>query len=333
MATKRLIVIGASSGGIEALRTIVGSLPADLAVPVCVVVHLAPSSPLILSDILGRASRLPVEDAKTGAVILDGHIYVAPPDHHLLIEPGKLRLSKGPKENRARPAIDPLFRSAAQIHGPAAIGVILTGNLDDGTAGLWAIKQLGGIAIIQDPEDALHPSMPKNAAAHVPIDYVEPLANIGPLLAHLATRPVEERAPSTNPSSLDIEVEIAAGRNAVDAGVETLGEPSSFACPDCHGVLRHIKEARPLRFRCHTGHAYSLANLAADINDRIEGAIWNAARALEEKSLLFEAMAVVLAGRDDEEAARLRLRAKEVRRQSDVIRRGAVNNDIGPSSF
>jgi two-component system chemotaxis response regulator CheB len=331
MAARRIIVVGASSGGIEALKILVGALPPDLPAAVCVVIHMAPNAPGVLADILGRAGRLPAVQAQNGMPLDHGRIYVAPPDHHLLLEPGTLRLSKGPKENRSRPAIDPLFRSAAQIHGPGAIGVILTGNLDDGTAGLWIIKQLGGIAVVQDPADALYPSMPTHAAHHVQVDYLKPLSEIGPLLAHLVARPVEERSPAVA-GNLEIEMKIAGGQNAVEAGVETLGEPSPFACPECHGVLMRLKETQPLRFRCHTGHAYSIANLGAAINDGIEDAIWNAARALEEKSLLFEAMATALAGRGDEEAERLRQRALEIRRQSNTVRHVAMEHEAERSS-
>jgi two-component system chemotaxis response regulator CheB len=328
MRTRRVIVLGASSGGIEALRTLVAALPADLPAAVCVVVHVAPNAPGILADILSRAGQLPATQAQSGMAVEHGHIYVARPDHHLLLQPGRLRLSKGPKENRSRPAIDPLFRSAAQIYGPAAIGVILTGNLDDGTAGLWTIKQLGGIAVVQDPADALYPSMPTHALHHVSVDYVKPLHEIGPLLAHLVARPIDERAslPAT-PRSLDIEMNIAHGQNAVDAGVETLGEPSPFACPECHGVLMRMKEGAPLRFRCHTGHAYSVGNLGAAINNGIEDAIWNAARALEEKSLLLEEMATAVSGRDDSEAARLRERAREIHGQSNMVRQVAMEHE------
>src|SRR5687767_3732333 len=157
MAVDRIVVIGASAGGVDALRAIVAALPADFPAPICVVVHTSPQSPSILDQILDRAGPLTAAAACNGERIRPGRIYVAPPDCHLVIEPGVLRVTRGPKENRFRPAVDPLFRSAAQVYGPAATGVVLTGNLDDGTAGLWAIKQLGGISIVQDPADALFP--------------------------------------------------------------------------------------------------------------------------------------------------------------------------------
>src|SRR5919112_699348 len=171
MATPHIIVVGASGGGIEALRTLVSGLPADFPTPICVVLHTSPQAPGILCDILARVGPLKATNAVNGERLRPGHIYVAPPDYHLLVEPGKLRVTKGPRENRFRPAIDPLFRSAAQVYGPAVVGVVLTGNLDDGTAGLWAIKQLGGTAVVQDPRDAPAPSMPASALRGVRVDH------------------------------------------------------------------------------------------------------------------------------------------------------------------
>src|SRR4051794_15988643 len=173
-----LVVIGTSGGGIEALRELAAGLPADFPAPIAVVMHTSPQAPGILPDILQRAGALPAVNAKNGERLRPGTIYVPPPDHHLLIEPGRVRISRGPRENRFRPAIDPLFRSAAQVYGPGAIGVLLTGSLDDGTAGLWAIKRLGGVAIVQDPADALFPDMPRSAIEHVEVDHVVPLADV-----------------------------------------------------------------------------------------------------------------------------------------------------------
>jgi two-component system chemotaxis response regulator CheB len=229
MHTKRIVVIGTSAGGIEALRTLVAALPADFPAAIGIVLHMAPQSPDLLHEILDRAGPLPVHQPRNNERILAGHVYVAPPDCHLLIEPGVLRVTKGPKENRFRPAVDPLFRSAAQIFGPAAIGVVLTGNLDDGTAGLWTIKQLGGVAIVQDPDDALFPSMPRSAQQHTRVDYSVPLVDIAPLLVRLTATAAVPSGEFTVPERVNIEVNIAKEHNAVDAGVESVGEPSSFA--------------------------------------------------------------------------------------------------------
>src|SRR5215210_6092081 len=175
MPGRDIVVVGTSAGGVEALRVLVGGLPADFAGSVFVVMHTAPDSPGVLAQILDRSGPLPAANASNRERIRPGRIYVAPPDSHLLLEPGVVRVTHGPKENRFRPAIDPLFRSAAQTYGPQAIGVILTGGLDDGTAGLWAIKRLGGTALVQDPEEALVDSMPRSALRHVEVDYCLPL--------------------------------------------------------------------------------------------------------------------------------------------------------------
>jgi two-component system chemotaxis response regulator CheB len=320
MSIGRLVVIGASAGGIEAVRTILAGLPDDFPAPLCVVLHIAPQSPGVLDQILGRASAIPVENARSGGLLRPGRVYVAPPDHHLLVEPGRLRLTRGPRENRFRPAIDPLFRSAAQVYGPGAIGVILTGNLDDGTAGLWTIKQLGGHAIVQDPAEADAPSMPLSAINGVAVDHIVSLREMAPLLAALARSRPAEPVKSTAPH-LDIEVRIAKEENAVDAGVQQLGEPSSYACPDCHGVLLQMKEGNRLRFRCHTGHAYSAESLVAAVQDAMEDALWNAVRALEEGGLLLGHLADHLdAAGHGEPARRYRAGAGAIRGRADEVR-------------
>src|SRR3954452_9488941 len=194
MPHRDLIVIGTSMGGMEALKTLVAGLPADLPAAVCVVLHVGAYGIGLLPKILAEAGPLPAVNARDRMEIEPGHIYVAPPDQHLVIErPGLLRLSRGPKENRTRPAIDPLFRSAAVAYGPRAIGVVLTGWLDDGTAGLWAIKEQGGIAIVQHPEDALAPDMPLTALKPVASTHCVPLKEIPPLLSRLAQAPTEAK--------------------------------------------------------------------------------------------------------------------------------------------
>jgi two-component system chemotaxis response regulator CheB len=190
----RVVVVGASAGGIDALRVLTADMPIDFPAPIVIVLHMSPESPGILHDILNRAGPLHASPARNGARLQPGRIYVSPPDVHLLIEPGQLRVTRGPKENRFRPAIDPLFRTAAQVYGPAAIGVILTGNLDDGTAGLWAIDKMGGTTVVQDPRDALYPAMPANAARHIDVDHCVPLAGIAPLLVRLTAAPVDDHA-------------------------------------------------------------------------------------------------------------------------------------------
>jgi len=250
-----------------------------------------------------------------------GTIYVAAPDYHLVIEPGRIRGTKGPKENRFRPAIDPLFRSAAQVYGPGAVGVILTGNLDDGTAGLWTIKQLGGTAIVQDPAGAVCATMPESALRHVRVDHCVPLVDIAPLLAAAVTE-TRDRGEFAVPDETRTEVDIAKERHPTDAGLQHIAEPSPYACPECHGVLLQLKGEGPIRFRCHTGHAYSIESLLAEVDEKIDDALWNAIRALEEAVLLWERATPLLAhagGTAADDAAQ-GAGAEDSRRYSDAIR-------------
>lgn len=284
MATHDLIVIGASAGGVEALMEVARGLPPDLPAAVVVVLHLPASSPSFLPQILARAGALPAEHASDGVPILPGHIYVAPPDHHVLVQPGILRLSRGPHENRNRPAIDPLFRSAALAYGPRVVAVVLTGMLDDGTAGLADVKRRGGIAVVQDPETALFPSMPEHALAQVAADACLPLPAIAAALARLAGRPATPTGQAPPPSDLVEAVKVAEFAMTKPHEPEPSAEASVFACPACHGVLFEIKEGELTRYRCRVGHAYSQASLQASQDEAVEEALWTALRALEEKA-------------------------------------------------
>jgi two-component system, chemotaxis family, protein-glutamate methylesterase/glutaminase len=318
---QRIVVIGASSGGIEALRTLLAALPGDFPAAVCVVVHTAPQAPGVLPQIFARTSPLVVTNPRDGDALVPGRVYVAPPDRHLLVEPGRVRVTKGPKENRFRPAIDPLFRSAAQVFGPGAIGVVLTGSLDDGTSGLDVIKRLGGTAVVQDPADALYPSMPQSAIDHVAVDRVVRLADLAPLLVDLTRTRTEPWTGETVPVEVEVEVKIAKEENPVDAGLEQIGRPSPFACPECHGVLLQFNDAARPRFRCHTGHAYSIDSLVAAVSEGVEGSLWNAVRSLEEAGLLLHELAAhVEKGHDIGDAARLREQAEQARRQAEELR-------------
>jgi two-component system chemotaxis response regulator CheB len=321
MQERKIVVVGTSAGGIETLRALVGRLPHDFAAPICVVMHTAPDSPGVLAEILSRAGSVPAVNARSAERLVPGRIYVAPPDRHLTVEPGRVRVTRGPRENCFRPAIDPLFRSAAQVYGPAAIGVILTGNLDDGAAGLWTIKQLGGVAIVQDPADALFPSMPRSALQHVNVDHCAPIADIGPLLVRLTATPPETAQRIAVPKEVEVEVNIAKEQHPGAAGLESIGEPSPYACPECHGVLLQLKEAGRVRFRCHTGHAYSIDSLLSAVGEGIEESLWNSIRALEESALLMHRMAAhQRESHGGTDAQRFIDRADEARRHSDVIR-------------
>lgn len=318
MSAKRIVVIGASSGGIEAVRTIAAGLPPDFNAAVCVVIHVSADSPSLVGNILARAGALPAREAQPGERLQPGHIYVAPPDRHLVVEPGLAQLFRGPKENRFRPAIDPLFRSAAQVYGPGAIGVVLTGQLDDGAAGLQTIRQLGGTTIVQDPADALFPSMPKNALAHGAPDYCVPLATIPEILVELTRQPPGARPGVQGARDVDIEVSIAKADNPMEAGLLDISDPSPFACPECHGVLRKLKNAYPERFRCHTGHGYSRESLVAAVSEGVEEALWNALRAVQEAELLLQELSHH--HESGSERVLLEGRATEARRQAEILR-------------
>jgi two-component system chemotaxis response regulator CheB len=219
-------------------------------------------------------------------------IYIAPPDHHLLLSSDRqMHVVRGPKENRTRPAIDPLFRSAALSFGPHVIGIVLSGGLDDGTAGLRGIKMCGGTTIVQDPADALVPSMPTSALRNVSIDYCKSARDIAPLIIELAKgkAPEAARLESSMKRLLEMEVEIAKGRAGTD--LVKLGEPSLFTCPECHGALVRLRGEKPFRYRCHTGHAFSSDALLADLSEATEEAIWNAIRSLQETSMLMNHLA------------------------------------------
>ena len=325
MPIDRVVVIGTSSGGVDALRVVVGGLPPHFGTPICVVQHIAPHATGILHQILAGAGTLPTSKVVSEMPLRAPGVYVAPPDFHLMLEKGAVRISKGPRENRFRPAIDPLFRSAAYSYGPGAIGVVLTGDLDDGTSGLWAIKERGGVAIAQDPAEALYPSMPRSAIQHVAVDHVVPITAVAPLLVALTAVPIEGGPAIQRLPELETEVEIAAGKDARQAGVLRLGQPSKYTCPDCHGVLLEVKDGGVPRFRCHTGHAYSVESLAAALFQGTEDAMWAAVRALDEGGMLLEQLARHLQEHHDgHDAAILEERAREAQRRADRIRRLAT---------
>jgi two-component system chemotaxis response regulator CheB len=318
-------VIGTSAGGIEALRTLAGALPGSFPASIFIVLHTAPNSPGLLASIMERAGPLPAVCVTKTEIIRPGRIYVPAPDHHLIVQSGIARATRGPKENRFRPAIDPLFRSAAQTYGRRVIGVILTGGLDDGTAGLAVVKKLGGTAIVQDPADALFPSMPLSALKHVTVDYRVPLAEIPSLLIRLTREPAADEGALAVPEHIKIEVDIAQEDNALKAGVMKLGEPSLYACPECHGVLLQVKGEGEgqARFRCHTGHAYSIESLLSEMQEKTEDSLWSAIRALEEHVLLLRHLAEHVSG-EPEAARQLKERADQAQQHAQLVRRAVL---------
>ncbi len=318
MASQRIIVVGASAGGVRALPALASQLSPDFPAPVLVVQHIG-SHPSILPRLLMREGPLAASHAEDGEPVEPGRIYVAPPDHHMLVDGDVIRLSRGPKEHHARPAIDPLFRSAAVSRGPAAIGVVLTGLLDDGTAGLQSIKRCGGTAVVQDPADAERPSMPASALRYVDVDHCVPLAAMGGLL-HLLARKEAPRAAAAVPQIVH-ENEIMLGKGNFMEHLQAIGKPSTFVCPDCAGSLWEITGSEPARFRCHTGHAYSLRTLQHAQSGETDDALWSALRALQEKEVLLKALAAApREGRDAGEAARLQEEVERTARHAEALR-------------
>jgi two-component system, chemotaxis family, protein-glutamate methylesterase/glutaminase len=303
----KLVVIGASLGGVSALQKIAADLPANFPVPIVIVLHIGANSSM-LPDLLAAAGPNTASHAQNGEPLRAGHLFVAPPGQHLLINDGSLRLTQGPKENWARPAIDPLFRSAALSFGVRAIGVVLTGNLDDGTAGLQAIKSCGGIAIVEDPATAFAPGMPTSALESVAVDYVLPIEAIGNQLQELIVQ--ENRSSSFAPEGVRLEHAAANGTVNVMKELQEIATPSALVCPECGGSLWEICEGRPTRYRCHTGHAFTLKTLKWAMDQSTEEAIWSAIRALQERALLSRQIAARRRGEaKSDEAASLKAQA------------------------
>ena len=289
MATRDIIVIGASAGGVQALINLVSDLPKDLPAALFIVLHVPTNVPSLLPDILARDSRLRVAHPVDDEPIVRGRIYVAPPDHHLMMEDGRVKLVRGPKENLHRPSIDALFRSAARWAGPRVIGVVLTGARDDGTVGMRIVKQRGGITIVQDPLEAPFPSMPMSVMQNIKVDYSLPLREIASMLNKLSHEAAEEEGNYPVPDQVEIEARIAQQQMEGEellASVERLGKISRLTCPDCHGALWEIDDQELLRYRCHVGHAYSAESLNEGQSEMLEEALWSAVRALEEQMVL-----------------------------------------------
>jgi two-component system chemotaxis response regulator CheB len=286
------VVIGASAGGVTALRTLLAGLPADFPGRILVVLHVPPSGVNTLAPILARSSDLTVRSAANQDRLEPGVVLVAPPDHHVIVVDDTVLLTRGPRENGHRPAIDVLFRSAAQALGPRTIAAVLSGSLDDGSAGLRSIRSRGGLGVVQDPEDAQHPGMPTNAIRAADPEFVLPVAQIAALLTELiGTEVPEEKTPrrTDDPTALELlQTEVAMAEMTPESyhQAHRPGHSSGLSCPDCHGVLFAIGEDDFLRFRCRVGHAWSVDSLLAKHRSAVEGALWIALRTLEEKAAL-----------------------------------------------
>lgn len=323
-----LVVVGASAGGVEALSAMAARLPADLPASVLVVLHLPAGGASSLPAILDRAGPLPACSARDGEPLAPSRIYVAPPDHHLLVVDDSVALSNGPTENGHRPAINALFRSAAVAAGPAVIGVLLSGALDDGVAGLVAIADRGGQVVVQHPTDAIYPSMAEHALRTLTPDHVVRAGDIGGVLGKLTQETVDDvagdvaGAENAPPSMLRWENEVAGWRQGGPdvVGAKHLGAPSEFSCPDCHGVLADIDSGQ--RFRCRVGHAWTAEALLAAQGSALDRALWTALRTLEEKIALSARMARHARERgSDRSAERYDRSAEETREAAEVLRR------------
>ncbi|MCY1060583.1 chemotaxis protein CheB [Nannocystis sp. SCPEA4] len=287
-ATRDIVVIGASAGGLAALLDIVRGLKGDFPAAMFVVIHTSPDNPGVLPALLRRVGPLKVALAEDRQAIERGWIYCARPDHHLLLKRAYIRVTRGPKENGFRPAVDPMFRSAAEHYGPRVIGVILSGGLNDGTDGLLRITELGGLAIAQDPQEATIPSMPLSAIQNVEVHSVLRAAEIPAMLQQLVRQPVP-----------DVRAHAGAENHhqAAEAGEslhqhEPAGTPSAYTCPECGGALWEAPErGKLLRFRCHIGHGFTAEALLAEQGSKLEGALWGALRALEENAALYRQQA------------------------------------------
>lgn len=290
--SRPIIVIGASAGGVNAILELAPTLPRDFPAPILFVQHIGAHRSELWKLVNARGPNVAV-NASDGDVPRPGTIYIAPSDQHMLLDGPVIRLSRGPKEHHARPAIDPLFRSAALSCGPRAIGVVLTGMLDDGSAGLRAIKDCGGTAVVQDPADAHAPDMPRSALACVDADHVVPLAALGPLLHGLAARPVAGGACGRPqpPEALRQEHAVGNGTSNAIENLMPIASPSAFTCPDCGGVLFELNDKRPVRFRCHTGHAFSLLSLVYMQEETSDAALWTSLRVLQEKEAVLRRLA------------------------------------------
>lgn len=286
MTGHNIVVIGASAGGLKALSAVLSELPADIAAAIFVVQHLAADKKSYLPKLLGDICDLPVSSPVDDETFLPGHVYVAAPDYHLLLNGDRVRVLRGPQENRFRPSIDALFRSAARSHGSRVIGMVLTGYLDDGTVGLQTIKKRGGIAIVQDPAEAEYPSMPRTALRYLKVDHTVPIAEAGALLIRLVAEPPASQEDFQTTPAIEIESNIAEqvmNTKEFLENVEQIGERTTYTCPDCNGAIWQIGDEEPLKLRCHVGHSFTGEVFSAEQSHNIESALWSAIRIMEEK--------------------------------------------------
>ncbi|MEO6070581.1 MAG: chemotaxis protein CheB [Chitinophagaceae bacterium] len=323
MAKKNIIVIGASAGGVLALVDLFKTIPRDFEAYIFVVQHLSPFSPSVLPQIISRSGWMKAVHPTDGEEMEVNTVYIAPPDFHILIEKDKLVVKKGPKENRFRPSIDALFRSAAYNYGSRVIGIVLSGLLDDGTSGLWTVKRMGGIGIVQDPQDAEFPNMPQNVMEYVDVDFTSSVEELGPLLNRLTKEeaPTDPELTEEERHLLKMEVHIAAQDNAFDMGIINKGGLTPLTCPECNGALVKFTEGKIVRFRCHTGHGFTDSSLLAGVTKAIEESLWKTVKGIEEAIMLLDDTARQFENEgNDKSAAVFYQKAKETHEQAQTLR-------------
>jgi two-component system chemotaxis response regulator CheB len=299
MGKRDIVVIGASAGGVQALMRVVSTLPPGFPASVFVVVHTSPSGPGMLDKILNRVDGHRARYARDGMKIEGNAIYIAPPDRHLLVEDGTIHINSGPKQNRSRPAIDALFRSAAAAYGERVIGVVLTGYLDDGSAGLAMIKKAGGVAIVQDPEDAQVSGMPEQAIQRADPDYCLSLDEIPGVLERL----VGDTSSTSQRGFMEKKRKSKRKTSTRAAKPEEKKELTGLTCPDCHGAIWEVRDGSVVQFNCRVGHSYSPASMVDAHSESLERAMWAALRSLEENIALTRKLVDYSRSRRREKAA------------------------------
>jgi two-component system, chemotaxis family, protein-glutamate methylesterase/glutaminase len=318
MANRDIIVIGGSSGATAPLKAILGRFPPDLPAAVFVVLHIPTRSIGLLSTVASAAGPLPARQAEDGMAIAPGNVYIAAPDHHLIVTEGRIRLGRGPRENMAR-------RSAAMTYGARVIGVVLSGFLSDGAAGLNAIKRCGGTALVQDPEDATADEMPRRALEATVADLCIPGAKLGDVLSDLARQAPGPAVPV--PPEIALEVDIAMGERIDSDVLRKFADPAALTCPGCGGVLSMVRAGHPLRFRCQVGHAYTADIVAKEQEGRADEALRVALRIIEERAELVARM-----GEEGRQSGRRAVaemyeeRAREYREHADTLRKALLRS-------
>ncbi|WP_116124983.1 chemotaxis protein CheB [Lewinella sp. IMCC34183] len=328
---RNVIVVGASAGGVEALVEFVRGVPEDLPAAICIVQHIPAYARSRLDTILQGHTKFEVRRGEDGEALRPGRMYIAPPDHHLLVEGDRVLITRGPRENRFRPAVDTLFRSAAHAYRQRTIGIVLSGALNDGTSGMWTIKRFGGLAIVQDPEEAMFSDMPEGVMKYTEVDYIRRAGDMGPLLDQLCHQRLNTALNGRgvkNRELLEIELSIAKGKNGLEMGILEQGTPSPLTCPECHGALTEFEEGKLVRYRCHTGHAHTAESLLASVTVNVEKSMWEVMRGLEESRLVLEHLADQMDDGDGLVASQYRARAREIQEQAKRVQRLIQSTDL-----